>query len=78
MLESDVGADVSKQKPLTMARSWPHPQAADWHALDPENTLYLGLASGRVVIELAPSFAPLHVVNVKALAREQLTMMACR
>jgi len=28
-------------------------QAADWHALDPENTLYLGLASGRVVIELA-------------------------
>jgi peptidylprolyl isomerase len=44
--------------------------AADWRALDPENTLYLELASGRVVMELAPSFAPAHVANVKALARE--------
>jgi peptidylprolyl isomerase len=44
---------------------------ADWRALDPENTLYLELASGRVVIELAPAFAPRHVANVKALARER-------
>jgi peptidylprolyl isomerase len=43
---------------------------ADWRALDPENTLYLELAGGRVVIELAPAFAPNHVANVKALARE--------
>lgn len=43
---------------------------ADWRPLDPENTLYLELASGRVVIELAPPFAPRHVANVKALARE--------
>lgn len=42
----------------------------DWRALDPENTLYLELASGRVVLELAPAFAPRHVANVKALARE--------
>jgi peptidylprolyl isomerase len=42
----------------------------DWRPLDPENTLYLDLASGRVVIELAPDFAPRHVANVKALARE--------
>src|SRR5438552_7187297 len=70
MLESAVVADVSKQKPLTMAEVLAASQAADWHALDPENTLYLGLASGRVVIEMAPNFAPLHVSNVKALARE--------
>ena len=44
--------------------------AADWRPLDPENTLYLELASGRVVIELAPAFAPNHAANVKALARE--------
>lgn len=44
--------------------------AADWRPLDPENTLYLELATGRVVIELAPSFAPAHVSNVKALVRE--------
>jgi peptidylprolyl isomerase len=43
---------------------------ADWRTLDPENTLYLEFASGRVVIELAPAFAPNHVANVKALARE--------
>jgi peptidylprolyl isomerase len=42
----------------------------DWRELDPENTLYLELTSGRVVIELAPTFAPKHVANVKALARE--------
>jgi cyclophilin family peptidyl-prolyl cis-trans isomerase len=43
----------------------------DWRPLDPENTLYMELDRGRVVIELAPQFAPNHVANVKALAREQ-------
>lgn len=43
---------------------------ADWRALDPENTLYLDFTNGRVVIELATDFAPNHVANVKALARE--------
>jgi len=42
----------------------------DWRALDPENTLYLEFTNGRAVIELAPEFAPQHVANVKALARE--------
>jgi peptidylprolyl isomerase len=43
---------------------------SDWRALDPENTLYFDLPGGRVVIELAPAFAPAHVANVKALVRE--------
>jgi peptidylprolyl isomerase len=43
---------------------------ADWRPLDPKQTLYLELATGRVVIELAPEFAPAHAANVKALARE--------
>jgi peptidylprolyl isomerase len=42
----------------------------DFRTPDPENTLYLELDSGRVVIELAPAFAPQHVANVKALVRE--------
>lgn len=42
----------------------------DFRSPDPENTLYLELASGRVVLELAPRFAPRHVANVKALVRE--------
>jgi peptidylprolyl isomerase len=43
---------------------------ADWRPLDPGNTLYLELPAGRVVIELAPAFAPNHAKNIKALARE--------
>ncbi len=37
---------------------------------DPENTLYLDLAPGRVVIELRPDLAPKHVARIKRLARE--------
>lgn len=44
--------------------------ASHWRMLDPDRTLYLELASGRVVIELAPQFAPEHVANIKTLARE--------
>jgi len=44
--------------------------ASDWRPLDPENTLYMEFPKGRVVIELAPTFAPNHVANVKTLSRE--------
>jgi cyclophilin family peptidyl-prolyl cis-trans isomerase len=37
--------------------------------LDPENTLYLELKSGRVVIELLPDIAPKHVAQIKTLVR---------
>lgn len=45
---------------------------ADWRSPDPEHTLYLelGQTPGRVVMELAPEFAPRHVENVRALVRE--------
>lgn len=43
---------------------------ADWRTPDPADTLYMDLAGGRVVIELAPRFAPEHVANIRALARE--------
>jgi peptidylprolyl isomerase len=42
---------------------------SDWRAVDPEHTLYLELPAGRVIIELAPGFAPSHVANIRALAR---------
>ncbi len=42
-----------------------------WRPVDPENTLYLELATGRVVMELAPAFAPRHVANLKTLVREK-------
>lgn len=44
--------------------------ASDWRTPDPANTLYMDLASGRVIIELASSFAPEHVANIRTLARE--------
>ncbi len=43
---------------------------SDWRALDPANTLYLELESGRVIIELAPQFAPQHVANIRTMAKE--------
>lgn len=41
----------------------------DWRTLDPMRTLYMDLDAGRVVIELAPNFAPAHVANLRALAK---------
>ena len=39
-------------------------------ALEPENTLYLDLKDGRVVIEMRPDLAPRHVARIKELVRE--------
>ena len=39
--------------------------------LDPNNTLYLDLKDGRVVIRLRPDLAPKHVERVKTLAHEK-------
>lgn len=38
---------------------------------DRENLLYIELKDGRVVIEMLPEVAPLHVEQIKKLAREQ-------
>ena len=60
-----------RDKPLTTAQVMESAQAADWRRPDPANTLYLELPAGRVVIELAPRFAPAHVANIKALVKEK-------
>lgn len=43
--------------------------ANEWRTLDPANTVYMELPGGRVVMELAPEFAPQHVENVRRLVR---------
>ena len=53
----------------TMADVLAAAKPSDWRTLDPENTLYMELAGGRVIIELAPEFAPQHVANVRTLVR---------
>jgi peptidylprolyl isomerase len=60
----------SPAKAQTMQQVLEASKPADWRALDPDNTLYLDLPVGRVVIELAPAFAPLHAANIRTLARE--------
>ena len=42
---------------------------AEWRRLDPENTVYIEMPGGRVVIELAPRFAPAQVENIRKLVR---------
>jgi peptidylprolyl isomerase len=68
--QSAAGADALQIKPRTMSDVIAASKSADWRALDPQNTLYLELPTGRVVIELAPAFAPKHVANIKALVHE--------
>ena len=62
-------ADQGKPTPTTqelLAKSG----AAEWRQPDPKNLLVMQLATGRVLIELAPDFAPLHAANIRTLIRE--------
>ncbi len=45
-------------------------EAAAAQTLDPQNTMYMDLKDGRVVIQLLPDLAPKHVERVKTLAAE--------
>jgi len=43
--------------------------ASDWRTVDQSNLLYMQLPQGRVIIELAADYTPLHTANIQALAR---------
>jgi len=43
---------------------------SDWHKLDPNNLLVMELPTGRVVIELAPAFAPRTIANIRKLVHD--------
>jgi peptidylprolyl isomerase len=64
-----VGAAPAKKllTPNDIVSSAP---ASAWKAIPADDLVVLDLANGgRVVIQLAPDFAPVHVANIKALAR---------
>jgi peptidylprolyl isomerase len=64
-----IGAAPAK-KLLTPSDIVAGAPASAWKAIPADDLLVLDLASGgRVVIQLAPAFAPVHVANIKALAR---------
>ena len=44
--------------------------AGEWRTPDPHNLLVMQLPTGRVLIELAPDFTPLHAANIRTMARE--------
>ena len=60
-----------REAPPTSAQLLETAQPSDWRRPDSANTLYLELPAGRVIIELAPRFAPAHVANIKALVRDR-------
>lgn len=70
LASASAGAQPAEAEPRTMGEILEASAPSDWRSLDPENTLYLDLDAGRVVIELAPRFAPAHVANIRTLARE--------
>ena len=42
----------------------------EWRRPDPANLLVMHIPSGRIVMELDPAYAPLHVANIRTLVRE--------
>jgi peptidylprolyl isomerase len=57
-------------KPVTPSDIVANSPAAAWRTIDADDLLIMELRDGgRVVIQLAPRFAPVHVANIKALAR---------
>ena len=65
------GSAAEKEaKPRTMTEVLAASKPSDWRKLDPDNTVYLDFAAGRVLIELAPDYAPAHVANIKTLLRQ--------
>ena len=70
LLAAGALADASGTPRRTTAEVIAAAGPGDWRTPDPVNTVYLQLATGRVVIELASDFAPQHAENIKTLVRE--------
>ncbi|HVY81995.1 MAG TPA: peptidylprolyl isomerase [Steroidobacteraceae bacterium] len=64
-------AIAAGSKPLTVSEVIAASKPSDWRPPDPRRTLYMDLDAGRVIIELAPDFAPHHVANIIALVHER-------
>ena len=64
-------AEEAPVAPPTMSEVLASSSPSDWQAVDPADTLVLDLTGGRVIMALAPEFAPEHVANIKALVAER-------
>ena len=65
-----VVAAAPKAKLLTPSDIVAQSPASAWKTIPADDLLVMDLANGgRIVIQLAPGFAPVHVANIRALAR---------
>jgi len=65
---SAVAADQAPAPTMASVLSESTPD--EWESIDPDRMLVMQLESGRVVIELAPQFAPEHVANIIRLVKD--------
>ncbi len=70
-----MAAPVEAQEVPTSAQPVEVPQAAvtqppsqDWRLVSPENLLIIDTTKGRILVELAPAIAPLHVERIRLLS----------
>lgn len=54
----------------TSSRVLASSRPSDWQSLSPNDVLYMDLPTGRVVIDLDPTYAPAHVANIRILAHQ--------
>ncbi|HEY1752069.1 MAG TPA: peptidylprolyl isomerase [Caulobacteraceae bacterium] len=68
-IATSAPAPAPRSGPLTPAAVLAASPASAWADIDPDDLLVIDFARGRVVIELAPQFAPAHVANIRKLAQ---------
>jgi len=68
---ANIDTAIDPNTILTTAEAMDAAGADDWRDVDPDNVIYMELESGRVVMELAPGFAPNHVRNLKTLITQK-------
>ncbi|HEV7661556.1 MAG TPA: peptidylprolyl isomerase [Allosphingosinicella sp.] len=76
LLAASASAQTGAWRPAPIANATEpaeviaHAPASAWRPISPENLLVMDLADGgRVIVELAPAFAPVHVANMRRYAR---------
>lgn len=62
-------AAAPPEKPKTPSEIVAQAPAGAWRDIPADDLLVIELRTGRVVIQLAPIFAPVHVANIRALAQ---------
>lgn len=65
-----LASDNTTKKQLSPGEIIKQAPVNHWQVIDPNNTLYIELASGRVIVELNPLLAPNHAEQFRKLAKE--------